>query len=87
MIHSMAGGVLGDQSVHTFAKVDVGGAPLWYLAPMRVEAGQKVVVPYGKEGRRVTAVVLKTEDCTAQTAPVPLSRARSILRVLPEEEA
>ena len=36
MIHSMAGGVLGDLSVHTFAKVDVGGAPLWYLAPMRV---------------------------------------------------
>ena len=41
MIHSMAGGVLGDLSVHTFAKVDVGGAPLWYLAPMRVTAGQK----------------------------------------------
>ena len=48
MIHSMAGGVLGDLSVHTFAKVDVGGAPLWYLAPMRVTAGQKVVVPYGR---------------------------------------
>ena len=55
MIHSMAGGVLGDLSVHTFAKVDVGGAPLWYLAPMRVTAGQKVVVPYGREGRRRTA--------------------------------
>ena len=40
MIHSMAGGVLGDLGVHTFAKVDVGGAPLWYLAPMRVAAGQ-----------------------------------------------
>ena len=49
MIHSMAGGVLGDLGVHTFAKVDVGGAPLWYLAPMRVAAGQKVVVPYGRE--------------------------------------
>ena len=41
MIHSMAGGVLGDLSVHTFAKVDVGGAPLWYLAPMRVTAGRR----------------------------------------------
>ena len=47
MIHSMAGGVLGDLGVHTFAKVDVGGAPLWYLAPMRVAAGQKVVVHGG----------------------------------------
>lgn len=84
MIHSMAGGVLGDQSVHTFAKVDAEGAPLWYLAPMRVEAGQKVVVPVGRDGRRVTATVVRTEDCTAQTAPVPLCRARSIIRVLEE---
>ncbi len=84
MIHSMAGGVLGDQSVHTFAKVEAEGVPCWYLAPMRVAAGQKVVVPFGREGRRVTAVVLRTEDHTAQTAPVPLSRAKSIIRVLAE---
>lgn len=84
MIHSMAGGLLGDQGVYCFAKVDAEGMPFWYLAPMRVTAGQRVVVPVGREGRRVTAVVLRTEDCTAQTAPVPLNRARSIVRVLEE---
>ena len=84
MIHSMAGGVLGDQGVHTFVKVEIGGAPYWYLAPVRVAAGDKVVVPFGREGRRVTAQVLRTEDCTAQTAPVPLGRAKSIIRVLAE---
>ncbi len=84
MIHSMAGGVLGDQGVHTFAKVEVAGAPAWYLAPMRVQAGQKVLVPVGRENRRAEGVVLKTEDCTAQTAPVPLARAKNIIRVLPE---
>ena len=84
MIHSMAGGVLGDQEVHTFAKVEAEGASGWYLAPMRVAAGQKVLVPVGSGGRRAEGVVLRTENCTAQTAPVPLRRARRILRVLPE---
>ena len=77
----MAGGVLGDTGVYTFAKVEIVGMPLWYLAPMPVGAGQRVVVPFGREGRLVTAEVLKTETCTAQTAPVPLNRARSILRI------
>ena len=85
MIHSMAGGVLGDQGVHTFAKVEIGGAPYWYLAPVRVAAGDKVVVPFGREGRRVTAQVLRTEDCTAQTAPVPSGGQRALSASLPNK--
>ena len=84
MIHSMAGGVLGDLGVHTFAKVEIDGAPYWYLANVPVKEGQRVAVPFGRPERRVTGVVRRVEDCTAQTAPVPLSRARAILRVLPD---
>ena len=86
MIHSMAGGVLGDQGVYTFAKVETEGVPMWYLAPMPVAAGQRVVVPAGRASRAVEGVVLRVETCTPHTAPVPVGRAKSILRVLPQGE-
>ena len=71
MIHSLSGGVLADGEVYTFAKVDVAGTPCWYLAPRKVEAGNKVL-----------GVVVRTENCTRQTAPVPVGRAKNILRIL-----
>ncbi len=78
MIHSMSGGVLADGTVYTFAKVEAAGSPRWYLAPFSVSAGERVVVPFG-EGE-AEGVVLKTENCTRQTAPVPVNRAREIIR-------
>ena len=45
MIHSLSGGVLSDGGICFFAKVDVAGTPAWYLAPRRLEAGTRVVVP------------------------------------------
>ena len=87
MIHSLSGGVIADNGVHTFVKVDVMGAPCWYLAPRRLEEGVRVLVPYGRAGRPAQGIVRKCEDCTPQTAPVPLSRARAVLRVLAEGDA
>ena len=78
MIHSLSGGVLADNSPMLFAKVDVLGTPCWYLAPFFVEAGDKVLVPFGREERLTEGTVLRTETCTRQTAPVPVSRAKSI---------
>lgn len=81
MIHSLSGGVIAENGVQTFAKVDVAETPAWYLAPRRLEAGTRVVVPVGRSGR-AEGTVLRCEDCTPQTAPVPMNRARAILRIL-----
>ena len=81
MIHSLSGGVLGDNGVYTFAKVEVEGAPRWYVAPFPVQEGDTVAVPYGAVGE-MQGRVLRTEHCTAHTAPVPISRAQELLRVL-----
>ena len=76
MIHSLSGGVIADNMPVTFAKVDIMGAPYWYIAPFPVEVGEKVLAPFGKEERLQEATVLKVETCTPQTAPVPVSRAK-----------
>ena len=81
MIHSLSGGVIADNEIYTFVKVEAEGAPRWYLAgEFRVKAGDTVRVPFG--GRECTAIVLRTEDCTRQTAPVPLNRVATILSLL-----
>ncbi len=82
MIHSLSGGVLADNEVCTFAKVDVAGTPQWFLAPRTLAAGTRVLVPFGRAGR-AEGVVLRCETCTPQTAPVAVGRARSIVRILP----
>lgn len=33
MIHSLAGGVLADGEIYTFAKVRAGEEAMWYLVP------------------------------------------------------
>lgn len=83
MIHSLSGGVIAENGIGTYAKVDVSGTPCWYLAPRRLKAGTRVVVPVGKSGR-AEGTVLRCEDCTPQTSPVPANRARAILRILQE---
>ena len=60
--------------------MDVAGTPCWYLAPRKVEAGDKVLVPFGRENAE--GVVVRTENCTRQTAPVPVGRAKRIVRIL-----
>ena len=81
MIHSLSGGVLSDGDIYTFAKVEVEGTSRWYLCPLPVQEGDRVIVPLNlldeKEG-----VVLKVESHTVQTAPCSIKRAPEILKVL-----
>lgn len=79
MIHSMSGGVLSDGELHTFVKAD-GEAAGWYLCPVPVKAGDRLLLPLGTGTCEGTAV--KVERCTAQTAPISPRRAREVLRVL-----
>lgn len=82
MIHSLSGGVIAENGVYTFAKVDVEGTPCWYLAVIKVAEGDRVLVPFGKNGALKNGVVRKIEQCTRQTAPVPMNRIREIEAVL-----
>ncbi len=79
MIHSLAGGVLADGQIYTFAKISFGEETAWYLAPdlLFLKEGDKVLAPQGhltKEG-----TVVKLERGTKQTAPVPAGRLREVL--------
>lgn len=76
MIHSLSGGVLADGGNYLFAKVGICGTVRWYLAPFPVEAGERVLAPFGEE--LAEGVVLRTEMCTPQTAPCPMKRVRSL---------
>lgn len=81
MIHSLSGGVLSKNETYPFVKVEIEGAPYWYLSPtFRVKEGDSVLVPFGNS--TVTATVLRVEKCTPQTAPCPMNRIREIKGIL-----
>lgn len=82
MIHSLSGGVIAENGNHLFAKVEIFGTPYWYLAPFTVEAGDKVLAPFGKSEQLVEGTVIRTELCTQQTAPVPMNRVKSLEKKL-----
>ncbi|MDE6411359.1 MAG: hypothetical protein K2L02_02340 [Clostridia bacterium] len=81
MIHSLSGGVIADGQIYTFVKVEVDGAPRWFISPFPVKAGDRVLVPFNYIEER-EGVVLKTENCTANTAPCSVKRTPEILKVL-----
>ncbi len=82
MIHSLSGGVIAENEIMRFAKVRLAEGVAWYLAPFLVEAGDKVLVPYG--GAEAEGEVERVELCSPQTAPVSVKRAREILSLLPK---
>ena len=63
-----------------------GGKSYCYIADdAGIEVGDTVIVPVGQEGRRTVARVVKTKLCSAEEAPMPLERLKSILgRYTPE---
>lgn len=80
MIHSLSGGVIAENETCLFAKVELNGAPYWYLAPFMVAAGDRVLAPFGRT--EAEGVVLKTELCSVQCAPVPMNRIKELIKLL-----
>lgn len=84
MIHSMSGGVIAENGIFTFVKVDVEGTPYWYLSPnSKVKVGDEAVVPFGRSVCR--GKVVKVEQCSRQTAPIPMNRVKEAERIFPAE--
>lgn len=83
MIHSMSGGVMSDLGAFTFVKVIIDGcaAPYWYICDLDIEEGDAVIVPLGGAEKRAT--VLRVErNVSSQVAPVPVKRAKRVLKKL-----
>ncbi len=86
MIHSMGGGVIREYGNLVYAFVMIEGGVYkdekhWYISPFsKIKVGDRVEVPAGRG--TATAVVLRVENVTAQTAPFPVNRTREIERIL-----
>lgn len=85
----MSGGVLSELGAYTFAKVrfEDGGAPYWYVSDFDVEAGDRVLAPFGASGAAREATVERVErNVSGMTAPVPLKRAKKLIKRLGGEK-
>ncbi len=82
MIHSLSGGVIAENGTHTFVKVEIDQMPYWYLSPFKVKEGDTVLVPFGKWEMLREGKVVKIETCSAQCAPVPMNRIKSVEKVI-----
>lgn len=82
MIHSLSGGVIADNGLNSFAKVELpDGTKYWYLNEFpTLKVGDQVLVPLGRG--KVTAKVVLIELNSVQTAPIPLNRIKSIEMIL-----
>lgn len=93
MIHSLAGGKIREMEIQDFAKVEIiegleEGKIFWYISPfLQLKIGDFVLVPLGRSNAPTRAKVLKIEkNLSAQVAPVPISRAKQIIKILNEKE-
>ena len=83
MIHSLSGGVIAENGTYTFAKVEIDGAPYWFLSPFPVREGDRVLAPFGRGDLPREGIVRRVETASAQCAPVPMNRAKELYEVLP----
>lgn len=85
MIHSMSGGVLDEYGTYTFVKVRLDGdeRPYWYVCDFQVSEGDRVLAPFGVSGVGRPALVMRVEqNVSAQVSPIPIKRAKKLLRKL-----
>ena len=78
----MAGGVLSDNKVVDFAKVQLlSGEILWYITNIEnLQSGDSVLVPVGKTNMPQKATVIRIDKCVSiQSSPVPYNRAKEII--------
>lgn len=89
MIHSMAGGRLGNVDFSDYAKIELlqgslAGKMFWYRSPfVELELNDEVIVPFGNDGLKVLGKVVRIDRAvSSQNSPVPASKAKSIIRIL-----
>lgn len=82
MIHSLFGGVMSDVQHVDFAKVEIEGEGVfWYISKIEgLREGDKVIVPFGRDGEKVTGKVLRIDkNVSSQVSPIPCKHAKYII--------
>lgn len=85
MIHSLSGGVIREKKYFDFAKVRFEtGEVYWYISTFEnLKAGDRVLVPVGRENEPTPAYVLRIDKhVSEQVSPIPAKRAKKILQIL-----
>ncbi len=82
MIHSLAGGTAKEYNRYDYAKVDIGGRPMFFISPFsNLKTGDKVEVPIGNS-TQFGVVIRVDKNVTEQNFPVPAKRMKKIIRIL-----
>lgn len=89
MIHSMAGGNIGNIDFSDFAKVEIlqgnlSGKMIWYRSNFpELKLNDEVLVPFGNNNLKVLGKVVRIDRMvSSQNSPVPFSKAKSIAKIL-----
>ena len=86
MVHSMAGGKLGQMNVADFAKVKIlekehAGEIYWFLSIPGLKQGDKVIVPLDAINEQTLAQVLRIDySVSSFNSPIPFKRAKKIIK-------
>ncbi len=87
MIHSLAGGKIGDIQYADYAKVQIAqgnlaGKIFWYRTNIaELKVGDDVIIPFGANNMRIAGKVVKIDkNVSSQVAPIPSKQAKQIIR-------
>lgn len=85
----MAGGRLGNLEYSDYAKVEIlqgnlRGKMMWYKSTfVDLELNDEVIIPFGNNNMKVLGKVVRIDRAvSSQNAPIPASKAKSIIRIL-----
>lgn len=87
MIHSLAGGELGENKVYNFAKLefkDCKGEFFWFICPFdNIKAGDYVLAPFGKIDEPKKAKVIRVDkNVNGKSTPISTKIAKTIYKKL-----
>ena len=82
MIHSMSGGVISEDTLSDYVKVQFEtGEIFWYKTNIEdLNIGNFVLVPFGKTNKPIKAKVIRIDkNVSSKCSPVPYNRAKDII--------
>jgi len=85
MIHSLAGGVIKDNTPQDIAKVRMENGDIrWYLCDgLDAKGGDKVLVPSSASVHGEVGEVMRVDkNVSPQVSPIPIKRMKAIIKVI-----
>ena len=80
MIHSLSGGILSENSLVDFAKVETTEGTFWFNSTgFKLNIGDNVLVPLN--GNTLQGKVIRVDkNLSPQVTPIPLKHAKKIIK-------